>query len=206
MPKVSETYLEERRQHILDAAMACFARKGFRATTMEEIGNEAGLSPGVAYRYFSSKDEIIEASITSGLERWGRYMQEMKAGDFLEGLDAFTRAWVDRLEQPGIDTYYKVRMKVDAELTQDGDSSEQFRRMFDEGMDHFEQVMRSAQDRGQLDSSVDPRTMGRILVALINGLALQWVVEPDMDVWSYREAVMAMFRDSFRPREQDQSD
>ena len=46
MPKVLPEYLELRRQQILDAAAACFSRRGFHQTTMQDICTEAGLSPG----------------------------------------------------------------------------------------------------------------------------------------------------------------
>ena len=46
MPKVSEEHALARRQQIIDDAYRCFARKGFRQTTMREIYAEAALSPG----------------------------------------------------------------------------------------------------------------------------------------------------------------
>lgn len=63
MPKVSEAHLERRRQQILNAAMACFARKGFHQTTMADIAAEAGVSDTLAYRYFSGKEELVEAAV-----------------------------------------------------------------------------------------------------------------------------------------------
>ena len=62
MPKVSKEHSEARRRQIIDAAYQCFARKGFHQTTMRDIYEEAGLSPGAVYHYFDSKDEIIQAS------------------------------------------------------------------------------------------------------------------------------------------------
>lgn len=52
---------ERRRRQILDAAMACFRRRGFHQTSMQEICAEAHLSAGALYRYFASKAEIISA-------------------------------------------------------------------------------------------------------------------------------------------------
>ena len=37
MPRVDDSYLESRRRHIMDAAVACFAREGFHRTTMQDI-------------------------------------------------------------------------------------------------------------------------------------------------------------------------
>ena len=60
-PKVSEQYLEERRNQILDAAVATFSRNGLHKTTIEDIRLEAGLSRGAVYHYFKSKEDIIDA-------------------------------------------------------------------------------------------------------------------------------------------------
>jgi AcrR family transcriptional regulator len=50
---------EERRQQIMDAALACFARKGYHKTTMDDIVAASGLSKGTLYWYFKSKDELF---------------------------------------------------------------------------------------------------------------------------------------------------
>lgn len=197
MPKVSEAYLKERRQQILDAAMACFARKGFHQTTMEDIGNEAGVSPGAAYRYFDSKEAIVEASITSGVERWGSFLAEMQSGNFLQGLDTLTLAWFSRLEQPGIDTYYKARLKIETEYAQDSALVERYHQMYEVGLDLFEEAVRHGQELGQLNPDLDSRALARILDALFNGLVLQWLVDPNLDIWKYRETMLALLICSF---------
>ncbi|MFC0039035.1 TetR/AcrR family transcriptional regulator [Actinomadura rayongensis] len=61
MPKVSAAHRERRRRQILDAALACFLRKGLHETSMQDIFAESGLSAGAVYRYFPSKDELIKA-------------------------------------------------------------------------------------------------------------------------------------------------
>lgn len=52
---------EQRRQQIMLAAKKLFASKGFSRTTVEEIANEAELSPGTLYLYFKNKDELFAA-------------------------------------------------------------------------------------------------------------------------------------------------
>ncbi len=61
MPKVSEQYLADRREQILQAARRCFGRNGFHQTSMQDLFAEAGLSAGAIYRYFRSKDEMVVA-------------------------------------------------------------------------------------------------------------------------------------------------
>ena len=49
---------ERRRQQIIAAARRVFAAKGLSKATMEDIANEAELSPGTLYIYFGNKDEL----------------------------------------------------------------------------------------------------------------------------------------------------
>ncbi|MGI8700923.1 MAG: TetR/AcrR family transcriptional regulator [Nocardioidaceae bacterium] len=53
------------RDRILHAAMDLFGRQGFRATTIAEIEEAAGLSPGAGgiYRHFASKRALLEAGL-----------------------------------------------------------------------------------------------------------------------------------------------
>jgi AcrR family transcriptional regulator len=50
----------ERRLQILEAAERAFVRHGFHATTMQHVADEVGMSAGNLYRYFPSKEAIVE--------------------------------------------------------------------------------------------------------------------------------------------------
>jgi len=50
---------EERKAQIFQAALACFNRKGYHRTTMDDIVAESGLSKGALYWYFKSKKELF---------------------------------------------------------------------------------------------------------------------------------------------------
>ena len=50
----------EKRQRILEAAEHAFVRHGFHATTMQHVAEEIGMSAGNLYRYFPSKEAIVE--------------------------------------------------------------------------------------------------------------------------------------------------
>jgi len=49
---------ERRRQQIMVAAKRVFSEKGFNKATMEDIAQEAELSPGTLYLYFKNKEEL----------------------------------------------------------------------------------------------------------------------------------------------------
>lgn len=61
MPKVTQEYMDARREQILDAARRCFLRDGFHSASMQDLFAEADLSAGAVYRHFTSKDEMILA-------------------------------------------------------------------------------------------------------------------------------------------------
>jgi len=58
-PKV----VEDRREHIIDAAMRVFSQKGFTKATNKDIAREAGITPGLIYYYFESKEALLKAII-----------------------------------------------------------------------------------------------------------------------------------------------
>ena len=57
-----------RRAQILSAARTCFANAGFKATSVDDIAAEAGVSVGLLYRIFGSKTAIVEAIILEQVE------------------------------------------------------------------------------------------------------------------------------------------
>src|SRR4051812_26736734 len=68
---------EGRRQQVLNAAEACFSRKGFHGTSMSEISKEAGMSAGHIYNYFDGKDAIIAAFVQSNVDRVSALMRDL---------------------------------------------------------------------------------------------------------------------------------
>ena len=60
MPKVVPGYKEEAKTKIIHAARTIFAKKGYHATTMDDIAEEIGVSKGALYSYFASKEELLK--------------------------------------------------------------------------------------------------------------------------------------------------
>lgn len=59
---------DERREQIKKAALKVFANKGIAGTKMSMIAAEAGISQGLSYRYFSSKEEILTILVQEAME------------------------------------------------------------------------------------------------------------------------------------------
>ncbi len=64
MPRTEEQFQsirEKTQAHILNIALELFAQKGFKGTTISDIAKAAGVSKGLAYNYFNSKDDLMKA-------------------------------------------------------------------------------------------------------------------------------------------------
>jgi AcrR family transcriptional regulator len=54
---------EERRLQILETALAVFASNGFKGTSIKDMAAAAGISQGLMYHYFTSKEDLLEATV-----------------------------------------------------------------------------------------------------------------------------------------------
>ncbi len=57
--KQFEEIRESKRSQIIDAAVECFAKRGYHAVSISELAKFAGISKGLMYNYFESKDELL---------------------------------------------------------------------------------------------------------------------------------------------------
>jgi AcrR family transcriptional regulator len=58
-PKIAE----DRREQIINAAIRVFAQKGFARATNRDIAHEAGITTGLIYYYFKSKEDLLRAAL-----------------------------------------------------------------------------------------------------------------------------------------------
>jgi AcrR family transcriptional regulator len=71
MPRSAAQYKQirkEKRELILDSALELFAEKGFHTTSVEQIAKKAGISKGLTYNYFESKNAILDAILKTGFD------------------------------------------------------------------------------------------------------------------------------------------
>lgn len=81
MPKVTDDHRAERRRQIATAALRCFARKGFEATSMADIIAESGLSAGAIYLHYANKHELVTHVVGDVLRGRGRDLEGLSALD-----------------------------------------------------------------------------------------------------------------------------
>ena len=71
MPRSTEQYeaiRREKKELILDTALILFAENGFHQTSMEQIARKAGISKGLTYNYFESKNAVLDEILKKGFD------------------------------------------------------------------------------------------------------------------------------------------
>jgi AcrR family transcriptional regulator len=102
---------EERREEILDAAIAEFARKGLHGASTEEIARLAGISQPYVFRLFGTKKELYIAGVARCFRQTLELMQraaEGKRGE--EALHAIGAAYGTLLESDRL--YLRAQMQA----------------------------------------------------------------------------------------------
>lgn len=64
-----EAIRQERKESLKAAALKIFANKGFETASVLDIAKEAGVSKGLLYNYYSSKDELVKELIITGIKK-----------------------------------------------------------------------------------------------------------------------------------------
>ena len=72
-PEQFEEIRQEKKQLILDVALKLFAQEGFHATSISMIAKEAGISKGLLYNYFDSKEALLIAIFDGAIDKVWRY-------------------------------------------------------------------------------------------------------------------------------------
>lgn len=100
---------DERHDALLRAALAVFARFGYRKTSMDELARAAGLSRQALYLRFGSKEELFRAMVTHLLESALRGAAAVLADDalpvrerFVRGFDEWAGWYADVVHGPGV--------------------------------------------------------------------------------------------------------
>jgi AcrR family transcriptional regulator len=186
-PSKRELLREERRQQILEAALAVFAQKGFHAANVSDVAAQAGVSQGTIYWYFKSKDELLTAALFSLFED---FEQEAVAplaqcATAVEKLRALGRSMVDFVASAqGILTLFLEYWASSAQRTEAGQS---WVNLLVTYKGAIVAVIEQGIEDGEF-KSVDAESMAWALMAAYDGLAVYTMLMPDLDLGRTSEA------------------
>jgi TetR/AcrR family transcriptional regulator, repressor for uid operon len=168
---------EERSAQILEAAARCFRQQGFHQSSMKEICAEAGMSPGVVYHYFKSKEAIIVAMAQAERHAIIELMAKAQQGDTLvAALDLLAESVLQSVQNPGDAALY-LEITVEAsrhsllwETVQSADET------FVHGL---VDLLTSAQERGEIPPFLALLEIAETVGTLIEGFIVRAVTEPN---------------------------
>jgi TetR/AcrR family transcriptional repressor of uid operon len=181
----------DRRSEILDAARRCFARMGFHQTSMQQICSEAGMSAGNVYRYFPSKEAIIEGiTERDRAEVAAQLASTQFSTDFFTTFAALARHhFVERTAD---------EVGLCAEIMAESRRNPTIAKIMGEfDIDVKERLitmLRSAQARGDIARDADIGIAVEMLMIIADGVWWRRAVDPKFDA----EAVLPMFFDITR--------
>lgn len=195
MPRVSDEYLEQRRQQILDAARRCFARQGFHETSMQDVFRESGLSAGAVYRYFKGKDELIREIAASTLEQISTVVETALGEEPMPGLDEIVgRVATAVQELSGPDGPGRIAPAAWAAALYDPEIAAIVRDVLDKLRTRWVTAVRRMVDEGRLPPGTDADAAGSVLYALFPGFIVHYLILGSIDADTLRRGLRALLR------------
>jgi AcrR family transcriptional regulator len=176
---------------ILDAAHRLLAEHGHAAVTVTEIAREAGVSRGLLHYYFDSKEhilaEVVRRNVEQSIEETSGRLREASSREEL--VSQFLRAYQDTLGRgTGYALYFetfvqgRVHRSVRAELAD----------LLQARRDSLADALRVAEQRGLVTLAADPRGVASLILAIGDGVALQYLADPDMPILAVGQAVLPL--------------
>ena len=170
---------EEKRRRILDAAVRVFARRGFHASRVGDIAEEAGVAHGLLYHYFSSKDEVLQ---TVFRENWAELLERFEqveasdepADEKLHGIvKILLRTWRN---DPDLVTVMVREVGRSAQLASQVE-------VIGQGFAVIERVIEQGQSEGVFRAELDPRLASWVVYGSLEEILTGWVMGrlPDGD-------------------------
>lgn len=173
---------EIRKNQILDAATAVFARLGFEHARMDDIVAESGLSKGTLYWYFKSKEEIITAILhrlfTTDIEQFQGLLEvDATVSERLLMLTRYRIAGLEHVSHliPILVEFYAVTVREDWVRQFIAEYFGNFRTLL---VDLIQQGIDSGEFR-----PVNTIETAVTISAIYEGLMLHWLVDPQVVQW-----------------------
>ena len=169
-PRTRAGRRDQQVQRVLDAAKVCFVRSGFQGASMQQICAEAGMSPGALYRYFSSKEAIIEAICEADRANDAELFASILSNpNVIDGAVEGAMAHIRHVHETHAAPLF-------AEICAESMRNEAVGRSCLKNMERVLVVFRGylggAIERGEIDPPVDLETLLHTIMAMVHGMAL----------------------------------
>lgn len=185
MPKLSAGKMADRRANIMEAALRCFEARGFAASTVDDVCDEAGISKGAFYTHFASKDALIHAL----LERRNGTLSNL-AG---ETLDALEQAIFDEIVASVWET---ESGRIELEAMAASASDPELNRRVSANMARIDAQLtlglERLRDAGKVSLLGDPKDIAGIVHCFAIGKMATRVVQPALSLDACRAALHAL--------------
>lgn len=186
MPRVPEGYLNERRRQILVAASHVFSKRGVQGATMDEVASEAGVSPGLIYRYFPSKEELATCAMSESAQdieaRWEEAPVDHPdpLGEFLS-LSAQT---FQALQDPEEQRHTVMHLEQHLTAVRDGDPAAlaEVRANHEGIVEKIHLRLEAAKAAGQVHPDADTMAIAQVAVDFYWGTRMRLMTFPDADI------------------------
>jgi AcrR family transcriptional regulator len=154
-------------QKIMDAAFRLIAKKGYEATSIAEIAEEAGVSKGLLYNYFSGKLDLLEKMVLNAVNEADKVMENLITDDPRQALENIIR-WLFHELRERMD-YFRLIM----ELTFKIDRFEFVRRL---AAERYQFYIAFLEDLLRRIGIPNPGNEARMLAALCDGIGIQYTI------------------------------
>ena len=184
---------KERREAILHAADDVFAARGFHKAALSTIAKQVGLSEPGLLHHFPSKEHLLLELLAMRHEHDGeRVAKALEHHDTF--LDAVLGLCRENQGTPGLVRLFAILAaeSVDDDHPAHDWTVERYRTL----RERFATRIANEQHDGRIDPALDPHRLAPQLIAMWDGLQVQWLLDPEgVDM----SAVFADFLDRLRP-------
>jgi TetR/AcrR family transcriptional regulator, transcriptional repressor of aconitase len=195
MPRVSDEHLERRRRQIMDAAQRCFARKGFHETTLQDVFRESGLSAGAVYRYFKSKNDLVQAIIAEESAPITAIIESAVAQDPVPGADEIAGRLAAAIQElSGPDGPARVAPSAWAEALHDPAVADILRDTWGALRSYWIKAAQRMRDDGRLPPGTDTDAVGAALFSVGPGFLLQQLILGGPDAATLQRGLRQLLR------------
>jgi AcrR family transcriptional regulator len=173
-PRGSYAKTEGRPQKKLAAAFEVFSTSGYRAGSIQDIADKIGLTKTGLLHHFPSKESLLEAVLTLRDEdSWAA--AGIVTDNGMDTLNGIIRLVHNNTTVPGLVALHCVLSAESTDPTHP--AHEYFKRRYDWVRDVGGQAFADLDRRGRLRPGVTPAAAARQLVALMDGLQVQWLLD-----------------------------